>query len=302
MRLNLVTLMKLYPQSACDDAEMTDQEETTLKISPLEPQHEILPGPSNHKDDDAGQELPPLPPVEDTIEEDPPSPTLSPAADDHDSLQDGQEDPPPSSSDSNEDAPSDPDPDEDAPSDEDEPHITLQHMKIDHQFIKMARETTLASQLTPAELAAFLNPREEEFSPSDDPDLELSVEFYIVSLDHAQSQKGYARSQSIIQAHFPESKMLSYDQVKHRVSDLSGLVTWKHDMCVNSCIGFTGPYAHLEECPQPRCHEHCYDQHELRKSGGKKKVPQKTFTTFALGPQLQAHWKNPQMAHNMFYW
>jgi len=39
--------------------------------------------------------------------------------------------------------------------------------------------------------------------------------------------------------------MLSYDQVKQRVSELSGLVTWKHHMCVDSCVSFTGPFADL---------------------------------------------------------
>ncbi|KAF9646246.1 hypothetical protein BDM02DRAFT_3130490 [Thelephora ganbajun] len=66
--------------------------------------------------------------------------------------------------------------------------------------------------------------------------------------------------------------MLSYDQVKRRVSELSGLVTWKHHMCVNSCVGFTGPFADLEECPHPRCHQPRYDQDELRKSNGKRKT------------------------------
>ena len=93
--------------------------------------------------------------------------------------------------------------------------------------------------------------------------------------------------------------MLSYDQVKRRVSDLSRLTTWKNHMCVDSCVGFTGPYATMDKCP--RCHKPRYDQDKLKKSNGRNKVPQKEFTTFALGPQLQARWASPEMAKKMSY-
>ena len=58
----------------------------------------------------------------------------------------------------------------------------------------------------------------------------------------------------------------------------------------------------LTVCPNPCCQEPRYDQCKLAKSNGKDKVPQKVFTTFALGPQLQAEWKNPQTAERMLYW
>ena len=93
--------------------------------------------------------------------------------------------------------------------------------------------------------------------------------------------------------------MLSYDQVKRRVSSLSGVLTWQHDMCVDSCVGFTGLYARLEECP--RCQQPRYDPEKLAKSNGRTKVPQKSFTTFPIGPQLQSRWKNPRMAQKMHY-
>jgi hypothetical protein len=70
-------------------------------------------------------------------------------------------------------------------------------------------------------------------------------------------------------------------------------------MCFNSCVGFTGPYANLEHCPN--CGDHRYNQRELEKSDGLRKVLQKVFTTFPVGPQLQAHWKNPQMAQDMLH-
>ena len=286
------------------------------------------PPPFDHKLDNADPEFPPPPPVDDRIEEDPPSPPpLGPITNDLDlaNLLDDQGDPPPGP-DSDAGPPGSPDPgsddsdedqlppdsgsddDDDNPppppppgSNEDEAHITLERMKIDAQFIQMAREATLESQFTPVELRAFENPQELPTSPSDDPDLRFSLRFYISSLDHNNSQKGYADALLDIQEHFPESKMLSYDQVKRRASNLSGLVTWKHDMCSRSCVAFTGPFANLDMCPDPSCQEPRYNQHKLAKSGGKNKVPRKVFTMFTLGPQLQVSWKNPQMAEKMLY-
>jgi hypothetical protein len=232
------------------------------------------PAAPNHENDSFVTEPPPLPPIDDMIEEDPPSPLPGPAINDIslNDLPDDQRDPPPgpdfdedlpppgpgpdednpppgpspdedphpsssdSDSDEDEDPPPDPDEDEDLPlpdADEEELHLTLEKMKTDHRFIEMARAATLASQFNPGELLAFQNTQEDRFSPSDGQDLHLSINFYISSLDHAQSQKAYAKSRSHVLKHIPMSNMLSYDQVKRRVSDLSGIVTWKHDMCFN---------------------------------------------------------------------
>ena len=70
-------------------------------------------------------------------------------------------------------------------------------------------------------------------------------------------------------------------------------------MCVRTCIGFTGPFANLETCPS--CGESRYDQQKLEESDGALKVPRKVFTTFPVGPQLQARWKSPRTAEKMSY-
>ncbi|KAF9644002.1 hypothetical protein BDM02DRAFT_3103597, partial [Thelephora ganbajun] len=84
----------------------------------------------------------------------------------------------------------------------------------------------------------------------------------------------------------------SHYQVEWHTQNLSGLITWEHHMCVKSCIRFTGPYSDLEHCP--KCGQSCYNEKELEESDGLRMVP--------VGPQLQAHWKNPQTAMDMFYW
>ena len=305
--------MKIYIQSVRNDAEIIEKREMTPEMpsspcptTPFESEDEIHPpAVPSHMNDNADQEPPPPPPpINDLHEEDPPpddsDKDSSPPDDfENDSLpsdSDSDEDPPPPDPGSDEE---DPPPDSD--SDEDDPEITLENMKLDLQFIRMVEDATLESQFSAAELREFRNPQANQASPSDDPDLLLSIKFYISSQKRASSQEAYSDSRESIQECFPESKMLSYSQVKRQASDLSGLVTWKHHMCVNSCVGFTGPFADLEECPRPRCHQPRYDQDELKKSNGKKKVPRKVFTTFAVGPQLQSRWKSPEMAQKMFY-
>ena len=70
-------------------------------------------------------------------------------------------------------------------------------------------------------------------------------------------------------------------------------------MCVQSCAAFTGPFADLEHCLD--CGRSRYEEKDLEESNGERKVPQKVFTTFPVGPQLQARWKHLQTAKDMFY-
>ena len=171
--------------------------------------------------------------------------------------------PPPPSDDENDTPPSSDDENDPPPpsDDEDDPNITLENMKLNFEFVRMVREATLESQLSPAELEAFQNPQELRFSPADDRYLRLSISFYISGLDHHSSERHYASSRENIQETWPDSEMLSYDQVKRRVSKLSGVLTWKNDMCVDSCAAFTGPFTPLEECPF--CHKAHYNEEEL---------------------------------------
>jgi len=123
------------------------------------------------------------------------------------------------------------------------------------------------------------NPQEISSSPSNDPNL-LSILNYVANLN--VSQDIYIKNRLNLQQRYPNVKVLSYDQVKRRVSNLSGVSTRQHDMCTDSCVGFTGPFAHLEDCH--RCHGPRYDPHKLGKSNNKNKVPQKSFITFYIGP------------------
>ena len=70
-------------------------------------------------------------------------------------------------------------------------------------------------------------------------------------------------------------------------------------MCVSGCISFTGPFSDLETCPT--CGESRYDEAKLEATNGIVKEPRKLFTTFPVGPQLQARWRDPETAEKMSY-
>ena len=129
----------------------------------------------------------------------------------------------------------------------------------------------------------------------EDPDVRLSIKIYM-DMQNA-SEKTYKAVWEDILERYPDSAMLSFDQVKRRVEELSGIVPILHDMCINSCIAYTpGPWANHQECHF--CHEPRYDP---LKSTANKNVPRQQFYTFPIGPQLQALWRTVDGAKCMRY-
>jgi hypothetical protein len=180
---------------------------------------------------------------------------------------------------------------------EEYPVPTLQKMRSAVDFIRMVKEATLASQFDAEELAELLAPQEHTTTPPDDPILRLSLLNYISFLGYPQSAYEVARQNN--HQCYPDIDLLSHYRIERQARLLSGVITWEHHMCVRSCAGFTGPFTDLERCPY--CGEPCYEQKDLEESDGERKVPRQVFTTFPVGPQLQAHWKHPQTAKDMYY-
>ena len=153
--------------------------------------------------------------------------------------------------------------------DNDYPPCQLPEMATSVDFIRMVREATLDSQFSVEELAVLHDPQEHDSVPEDDRYLKHSIQNFIDLLGCAQDR--YTAVRQNLHELDPDIPMLSYDQVKRRVRNLSGIATWEHHMCVDSCVGFTGPFADLESCP--RCGKSRYDQKKLEESGGILKVP-----------------------------
>ncbi len=86
-------------------------------------------------------------------------------------------------------------------------------------------------------------------------------------------------------------KLLSLHSLKKSMENRSGVMGIEHDMCVTSCLGFTGPYAKDKECRI--CHERRYDIIDG------KEVPRKRFTTIPVSPGVQANYQTAEGARRM---
>jgi len=63
------------------------------------------------------------------------------------------------------------------------------------------------------------------------------------------SQANYNAIRSRMLKCYPNDPFLSFDQMKRHVQQLSGVVPIFHDMCPDTCIGFTGPFLGHDSCP-----------------------------------------------------
>ena len=123
-----------------------------------------------------------------------------------------------------------------------------------------------------------------------------------LALEHA-SQNAYEQFRHSIQLNISESptcaNILSFHAVEKKITEYTGVEYVEHDMCSDSCVAFTGPFANLEHCPI--CRTSHLDLNCLRASNGRVKVAAKRFTTIPIGPQLQVQYCDPQSAQDMRY-
>ena len=130
-----------------------------------------------------------------------------------------------------------------------------------------------------------------------DPNLHLSLDIFL-AISHASNETYKLVYDAILQC-YPDSGILSLDQIKCHVTNISGVVPTIHDMCPNTCIAYTGPFSNLSACLE--CNEPYYDQLKLLHSRGKMKVTHQTFYMLPIGPQLQAAWRSPEGSNQMQY-
>jgi hypothetical protein len=177
--------------------------------------------------------------------------------------------------------------------------IQIDDIKTSVEFVRGLESATLDDQemrLGSEALERLRHPPQYQLeTPS--PDLHLTVDLYL-AVGNA-SQETYNVIQTAIQRRYPESELLSYDQIKNKVAQMSGITDLVHDMCVNSCLAYTGPFSALDTCPT--CGEPRYDQITLANSDGKVKKPRQEFRSMPIVPQLQAPWQHPDNAASVQY-
>ena len=149
--------------------------------------------------------------------------------------------------------------------------------------------------MAPDDLERLCHPPQEKVD-LDDPDLRLTLNLFLATGN--SSQETYNSVCKAIQCRYP-AEVLSYDQIKRRITDLSGVVPLAHDMCMNMCIAYTGQFSHLKSCPY--CEESRYDPIQLAASNRKMKEPCQQLHTMPIGPQLQALYRSEDSAQRMHY-
>ena len=181
---------------------------------------------------------------------------------------------------------------DDAPDDVDDSDVTLDDLRLSIAFIDALKGATLDNDgLQPDILHQLRDPIQAPFQ-LDDPDLRLAIDLF---LEH--STQSYTKTRDSILRRYPESNLLSHDQISRKVARLTGVDSVVHDMCPKVCVAYTGPYSDLEACPL--CGESRYDPILLRTSHGRIKKAQQQFHTMPIGPQLQALWRSPETAYLM---
>ena len=175
--------------------------------------------------------------------------------------------------------------------------IYIDDLKTACEFIDGLHNASLDDENLPEDVLARLRHPLEHPLDIDNPDIRLSVELFL-SIGNA-SQDTYTSARAAVLRRHPNDPILSFDQVKRKVAELSGVISIVHDMCPSSCIAYTGPYRDLETCP--KCREPRFDPIKLAASGGDTKIARQEFHTIPLGPQLQALWRSPESADAMKY-
>ncbi|KAK7024202.1 hypothetical protein VNI00_016510 [Paramarasmius palmivorus] len=150
----------------------------------------------------------------------------------------------------------------------------LDDIKISLAFIDLLKNATLN---TPLDLS--------------DRDVRLSIELFLAN--SRASDDTYTETCEAITRAFPETRLLSLHEVKKLVEEISGVTPIWRDMCPNTCIAYTGPFAELENCTW--CGEDRY------RVVGKKKVPRQQYPTIPIGPMLQALNRTQDGANAMDY-
>ncbi|KAF6756121.1 hypothetical protein DFP72DRAFT_810840 [Ephemerocybe angulata] len=126
--------------------------------------------------------------------------------------------------------------------------LPVESLKESLQFIHDIRDALISDDIFPKDLqAAVLEPIEGIFNLDDD-DVKLSLTAYL-SISNA-SEEVYRKIQKMVKERYPDSQMLSFEQIKKKVQEFSRVTPIVSHMCVNSCVAFTSKYEDLHACPR----------------------------------------------------
>jgi hypothetical protein len=108
-----------------------------------------------------------------------------------------------------------------------------------------------------------------------------------MALSAHSSKATYTAVHRSTKEYYPNSTMLSFVQVRNRLKSISGILPLHFDMCINSCMAFTGPFSELKKCL------FCSEDRFRLSQNSDTFIPCCQFVTLPIGPQLQALWRHP---------
>ncbi|KAF8813455.1 hypothetical protein BYT27DRAFT_7220393 [Phlegmacium glaucopus] len=167
----------------------------------------------------------------------------------------------------------------------------LKDLKLSMEFIQALDKASLDDEYSGLDSDTTERLRNPPTSRPDisNPDFRLGLDLFLASIK--SSQDTYNMSRDAVLRRHPDDKVPSYDQMKRRIAEITGIVPIVHDMCGNSCMAFTGPLSKLDactECNAPRLNPLT------------KKADQHLYT-IPPGPQLQALWRDDESVKRMYY-
>jgi hypothetical protein len=134
-------------------------------------------------------------------------------------------------------------------------------------------------------IAAMQNP--SHTPPDFDEISKLSIDIFLSMYNASQAMYGRVKD-VLAQCH--NCTIHSQHIVTTIIQNKMGIKAIETDMCINSCLMYTGPLSTLQKCPH--CNKPCYELFASQKC-----VTCQWFSTIPLGPQLQAL----EGAHHMHY-
>jgi hypothetical protein len=132
----------------------------------------------------------------------------------------------------------------------------IPELKLTAEFIQLLQNACLEnSNMDPEDIHLLLNPPTSVSDILDDKNFVKAMKVFLVMTN--SSEATYESVRAAVMECYPEDPFLSYKQVRRRVESISGISPILHDMCIDTCAAFTGPFNELEACPifsSPRYH------------------------------------------------
>jgi len=149
------------------------------------------------------------------------------------------------------------------------PHV--EELRTSLAFIEALKRASLDDGDLDEDLLYRLRHPPQEPLDASDPDLRLSLDLFLSTLN--ASEDSYRSAAEGIRRRHPDDEILSYEGIRKKVAEMSGVHPIIHHMCINSCVAFTGPYSDLDKCPL--CAESRYEKRRIDTTSINQSAPQR---------------------------